>query len=135
MAFKVIFVIRLPRFTAHVAEAFPTNTRHKITTRRPLYSLATPGTQLCVLGYPLSIGFLLEHNIQPSSPFLASAGRVVVVHAPETENLAAGALDRSDGEVLALDAVVAISTRAASVELAGAGEELADLFLVPMENT
>lgn len=115
MALEVIFVVRLPRLAAHIAETLAAHTGHEITPLGSLNSLIAPRTELGILGNPLGIGFLLEHNLSPFVLLITGAGRVVVTLAVEAERFPADALHGRHGVVLTFYAVVAVGPRAALV--------------------
>ena len=78
MALKMVFVVWLPRFGAHVAEIFTTSACHEVTTHRSFHRLLAPRTDLSILRNPFGISLLPHHLLNPLHFFIALA-RIVIV--------------------------------------------------------
>ena len=110
MAFKMVFMVRLPGTRTHVTEVLTASTRHIVATHGPFNCLFTPWAYLSISTYPFSISLLTHDLLNPFNLLVTLARVVIITHTPETELFTADAPNYTNIDLINLNAITTVST-------------------------
>lgn len=130
MALEMIFMIWLPWFTAHVAKTFPAQTCHIITPSWPLNNFRAPRTYFSIDSNPFSICFFFHDQVYPFIFLFTANWRMIIFFAFKTKEFSAIAWNAHCIEIIALNTVNTINSRATLIASIDCCKLFADKFFI-----
>ena len=135
MTFKVILMIRLPRFWTHIAEVLSASATHKVTSHASLNCLLTLRTDLSICTNPLSICFL-SHDLLHPFHFLLTMARIVVIRLTfKAKYFSTGTFHSLDIRFINSDTIVTIISCAKLIISILHYKELTNFFAVSLHKS
>jgi len=110
VTFKVVFMVRLPRFRTQITETFSTYTSHIVTASTSFYCFLAPRTQFCVNWHPFGISFFFHYIFYPLLFFLATTRTMIIALTSEAKWFAACASNSLNIKIQNFNTVIAIDS-------------------------